>query len=49
MNETKRRMMAQFGQSTLYFYSNNGIIRTLFPLIFPHSRMQSDRLLAYSR
>ena len=49
MNETKRRMMAQFGQSTLHFYSNTWIIRALFPLIFPHSRMQSKRLLAYSR
>ena len=47
LNVTKQRMMNRFGKTRLYFYSNNPVIRFLFRLIFPHSRMQSKGLLAF--
>lgn len=48
LNETKRRMMTHTEPAALYFYSNNPIIRTVIPRIFPYTRMQSRKLLAFS-
>jgi hypothetical protein len=47
LNVTKQRMMNRFGKTRLYFYSNNPVIRFFFRLIFPYSRMQSGKLLAF--
>lgn len=48
-NETKRRMMTHRSRSTLYFYSNNRVIRAVIPRIFPYTRMQTRELLAFDR
>jgi len=47
LNETKRRMMRHTDRAALLFYSNNPIVRTVIPQIFPCTWMQSRQLLAF--
>lgn len=47
-NETKRRMMTHAEPASLFFSSNNPVIRTVIPRIFPYTRMQNRHLLAFA-
>jgi len=44
LNETKRRMMHEFLPNRIFFTSNNGLLRRLFPIVLKNSRMMNKEL-----
>lgn len=48
MNETKRRMMNMTEKTEIFFSSNNPLVRSVLPVLYSRSSMQSAKLLAFS-